>query len=1026
MESANRASSVNTRFNPTPFVGRERELSFVQERLDSASGGAGGSIFIAGESGVGKSRLLAEIGVRASASGWLVLGGRAYDTAGMPPYLPFVEALRQHLSASPDDELATLLKDLPEIATLIPEIHGRVPDFPARSPISPEAERLRLFDGVSTFLVRVARATEAKGLLLCLDDLHWSDRSTLSLLIHFARKLRNERLLLLGAYRSEEAVQPKPLADVLVELNRERLDERISLKRFSLDETVDLIEGMTGTATDLTVSTALHAQTDGNAFFVEELVRQLQAEMRDLGSAQTARDQWQIPEGVRAVIGQRVARVSDDARRVLQAGAVVGDGFLVPLVQAISDLSPAAVVDALEEATDAALLKEDGTHYVFSHPLIRQVLYEGLSLARLQQLHARTAEAMQARSPSGGEESLASIGHHWRLGGHPEHAIEFLLRAGDAAITLTAWTEAAAYWEAAERCMEETGGPTRRRARLMEGVGDLYFLSSFGAQDCVAQYEQAAALYEGAGDELGAARAHSRAGRSLTWPTSGFDYPAAIEQLRIAERYLANGPDSIELGEIYAALAHAESHALLSRPDEMLTAMHRLKGIADALDNDYLRVGAYSLEGHYLGLQGHLAQGLELEERACEAARALDNGSVNRWPDRWRDFLLAYSSADDQALDKDAGSFVLSRWYGRLLMTRWTASCCGLQSLELNDPIKARAPHDTIRDPQGRLINPLLFYDLFLSGDTAAIRQMSEAGTRELSAANDVILYGPALLAWCEGRWQEVRTFLESRLERYRAQGSNSLASLSNRWLIRLYRTIEDTEKAKETLETSLAISLKSGAVKFEFPCRVELALHMAEAGRLSEASPHIARMREILAEGEDWRGLAGRAALAEAAIAAAQAEHEVAAKHFEHALEVFRRFSLPWDEAEASEIWARSCRGFYRGRGRRAFVADKLQAARAIYERIGAGQPWLERLDAQARRLVGGRAAGDDYPDSLTEREVEVLKLIAGGKSNREMADTLVVSVRTIERHITHVYGKIGARGRADATTYALSHSLI
>jgi DNA-binding CsgD family transcriptional regulator len=173
---------------------------------------------------------------------------------------------------------------------------------------------------------------------------------------------------------------------------------------------------------------------------------------------------------------------------------------------------------------------------------------------------------------------------------------------------------------------------------------------------------------------------------------------------------------------------------------------------------------------------------------------------------------------------------------------------------------------------------------------------------------------------------------------------------------------------------------------------------------------------------------MAGRAALAEAVLAAAQGRHVEAQTQFERALGIFRTLSLPWDEAEAFEIWARACARFYRGRGRRSFIGEKLASASAIYERIGAGQPWLERLEVEEKQLAGRNSneLAPGLPDRITQREADVLRLIAAGKSNREVADELVLSVRTVERHITNIYTKIGAHGKADATAYALRHSLI
>ncbi len=1008
------------------FIGRERELAELARCLVAAEQGQGGLVLIGGEAGLGKSRLLSEFATGARAAGWLALSGRAYDADGMPPYLPFVEALRDYAGTAGYDELQPLLEHAPEVAELIPEVRKRMPALPVRQRLSPESERFRLFEGISDFLIEAARTSESRGAVLCLDDLHWADRSTLSLLLHLSRKLQSAPLLVVGAFRIEEVGPTGPLSDVLADMARERLAENVSLPRLTSDQTAALVFGMSGIVPAPAVLEAIFRQTEGNPFYVEEVVRQMRSEDRDLTKPELSTRDWDVPEGVRAVIGRRFSRLKLESQRLLQAGAVLGDRVAPDLVKAVIDLPDDTLVSAFEEVSAAGMLREEGMAYVFGHPLIRRVVYDGLSLARRQHLHARAAEALVSRKGPDSEPALAAIGHHWRLGGNPVQAAECLLRAGDGAMIFTAWEEAARHWQAALECMEQTGAPPERRARLLEGIGDLYFLSSFGVQDCVERYEQAAALYESAGDRIGAARAASRAGRSLAYPTSGFDYSGAIEHLRTAEKVLSAGPESVELGEIYAALAHAESHALRSNPDEMLPTMRRLRAIAEDLDNDFLRIGADSLEGHYLGLQGRLAEGLALEELACQRARALNATAMNEWPQRWRDFLLAYSAAEDAALAKDAGSFVLSRWYGRVLITRWTAACCGLQSLDLNDPVSARALHDSIRDPQGRLLNPFLLFDLFLCGDVTTLRRLVDAGPRELSPANDVLLYGPAILAWCEGRWAEVESYLRPRSDRQREAGSNSLLFFLNRWLIRLYRTLGDVRAAQATIEDSLGIAVASAAVKFELPCRAELALLLVETGRLAEAKSHLARCREILANGENWRGLAGRAALVEAVSSAANGERTEAEERYQQAGDIFRRYTLPWDEAEAHEIAARTCARFHRGRGRQAFVGENLAAARAVYERIGAGQPWLDRLEAAERRLTGDpedRTA--PLPDNLTEREAEVLRLIAAGQSNREIGQSLVLSVRTVERHITNIYAKIGARGKADATAYALRHSL-
>jgi DNA-binding CsgD family transcriptional regulator len=680
------------------------------------------------------------------------------------------------------------------------------------------------------------------------------------------------------------------------------------------------------------------------------------------------------------------------------------------------------LIEAVEEAGQSGVIRAEGENYEFVHALIRQTLYDELSLPRRRRLHARIAEAMESLTKSGAGLAVEAIGYHWRQGGHPGRALEHLLRAGESAISLMAWEESTRHWEAALECMDQTREPPVRRARLLEGLGDLYFLS-IDFRRAVEAYERASAVYQAAGDPISAARARTRAGSAQAFPLYGSNYAAALRHLSAAEKVLSNQPDSLELGELYAGIAHAESHVLGRGPEGMLAPLGRLQAIAEKLDNKALRALALSIQGHFLGQQGRLAEGLALEESACEAAAALEDVAVNQWPQRWHEFLLAHSASEQPLTAPDTGTYQAARPLGHPLMETWTSNCCGLQSLELLDPARARARHERLQDGRGRFLSFQLPEEMYLNGDRAALEELVQGRTLPMTSAAAM---GRAMLAWYEGEWGDIENATKASSALVRSVGSSSLTVSYERRLVRIYRLRGDARSAENSAQECLEIALGSSSVKYEFASRVELALLCAEAGRMPEAEAHLARCREILAEGEDWRGLGGRLQLAEAVIAAARRDNEAAAGHFTAALETFQRLSLPWDEAETFELWARSCARFYRGRSHASFVIEKLDAARGVYHRIGAGQPWLDRLDAEQARLTGPHTGeASSLPDGLTEREVEIIRLISNGGSNREIADQLVLSVRTVERHITNIYAKIGARGKADATAYALRNSL-
>jgi DNA-binding CsgD family transcriptional regulator len=466
----------------------------------------------------------------------------------------------------------------------------------------------------------------------------------------------------------------------------------------------------------------------------------------------------------------------------------------------------------------------------------------------------------------------------------------------------------------------------------------------------------------------------------------------------------------------------------------MLSAMRLVQETAskipDEFFRDFLAVQSLHLEGHYLGLQGRLAAGLALEERACAAATATKNkpGPVGAWPERWHEFLLTRSGDDDSSDANNAGSPHLSHVTSRVGLANFTTNCCGWQSLDLNDPVRAREKHESICDARGRFITPFLLNDLLLCGDVERLRELAEAGSSMLSTNNpDTIGAASTLLAYAEGRWSEYRSGYEIRGRKWREGRSAGVTMTFDRSLLRGARALYDVALAEELAQSGLAIAIRSQAVKYEFIFRAESALLAAEYKDLANAESHLARCNEILAEGEDWRGVRGRLALAEAVVAAGRGRHDQADAEFTLALEVFRSMSLPWDEAETFELWARFGRRFHRGAGRRAFIADKLGEARAVYVHIGAGQPWLDRLEAEAGRLAaeGSHVKSEPLPDGLTAREGEVLRLVAMGRSSREIGADLVLSVRTVERHVANIYLKTGTHGRAQVTSYAVARGL-
>jgi transcriptional regulator with XRE-family HTH domain len=459
----------------TALVGRRRELSLLTERLATAREGRGGLVLVAGEPGIGKTRLMVELAQRAHSEGWQVLSGRSYDSEGMPPYFPVAEALRAYVRACRSKELRTRLgRSAADVALVVTEVRDRLPDTPPAPAGIDDYGRYRVFESVSEFVLAIARSTPGAGLLLCLDDLHWGDQSTLLLLKYLAQKAASAPLLMVGAYRTTELTRTHALADVLADLRRDELSERVLLTSLSAEDTTALIDGLAGAPASRAVADAIYRETDGHPFFIAEVVRQLQADGRDLTDVRAATMQWGIPEGVREVIGRRLSRLRTASNQLLQAAAVLGENLTVDVLEAVSGLDGNTLMDALDDAVGAGMLREEGASHAFTHALIRETLYDELSLARKQRLHRQAGDALMHAHVRNLRPLISTIAAHYRLAGpaaESDAALDWARRAGEAAAAVYAWKEAADHWQAALQLV----GPddTEMRCDLLLELGKI-------------------------------------------------------------------------------------------------------------------------------------------------------------------------------------------------------------------------------------------------------------------------------------------------------------------------------------------------------------------------------------------------------------------------------------------------------------------------------------------------------------------------------------------------------------------------
>jgi tetratricopeptide (TPR) repeat protein len=821
----------------TAFVGREAELASLRMRMDEAAAGMGGIVLLSGEPGVGKTRLLQELVEQAAGTERRVFYGRAYGLEGMPPYLPIVEALSGYIRGLQEDELRSQLGEgAADVALIVPELRTRLPDLALVPSRDPGDDRHRLFESVSTFLLDVTRSAP-EGSLLIVDDVHWADRPTMQFLVHLARRLVGARLLVVVSYRTVELDRAVSLAEALAELSREGVMARIDLGPLSPAE-LGLLVDQSWASTPPAALDALYQQTEGNPFFVVELLRHLRAEGVGPAALAAGLEGLSLPEGVRQVIATRLARLTAPANRLLEACAVLGDAVSFDVLAAVCDDEDDALLDALDEAVDAGMLREEGVGYHLSHALIRETIGAGLLAPRKRRLFARAVEAIERIYAENLDPFLGTLALYSGSAVpsiSTEKAADYAERAATATMSVFAYEEAARHLDAALALLmhRRDDSSSEHRARVLIRLGELLFGSGISWTRGVACLEEAVTLLERLARADDAALVHARLGHFLSGQST-MDVPRALAHLHVAEATLSHLPPSRAQGYLYHALAVAANSGV--RVAESLSASKRALAIAEELSDDELQARALHVNGLSQLSSGGLAEGLTLLQQARGLALRLN---------------LVY------VLHLHSGGGI------HLLTLGAPREACAWVHGALADLEQRRAPAGLLEVPLGRLGE----------ADVAA-GELGEARRilADLDPERDPLpsqLLG-ACVALADGDWDTAEALAGQARERCHRSGFRRAEWRALDLLACAARAQGLAGVAEALLCDALEIALSGDQVIFEVAGRARLAVLMVQEGRPQEADTHLLRCRSILADGENWRGLAGSVDMAEGVALAA------------------------------------------------------------------------------------------------------------------------------------------------------------
>jgi len=812
-----------------PLIDRAEEMKLLKEAVDRTIQGEGGLVFLYGEAGIGKTRLARELRAYAHLRGMQVLYGRCpalFRMDGVPPYILWKEVVKDYLETCTPEQLYKVIGFYPaEVAKLVPELGQKLRAIPQSFPISPEQEQNRLFEAVSQFITNISREAP---LLVVLDDLQWTDPSSLLLLHYLARGVYRTPLLLLGAYRSTDIDSKHPLTPVLTELNRERIPQSVSLKRMSVNDVTEMIK-QTLEQDDVPSEFCrmVYEKTRGNPFFAEEVIKSLKEEeliYRD-------ENKWKIkevtriefPETVKGVIKARISRLEEDCQNVLTLASFVGNDFTFEALCAVTGIEEGRLLELMERILKTGLFKHRAVRgedvCSFADILVRDVVYEEVSPFRRKKLHEVVGSALEKVYAKKADEHFGELASHFLESGDKDKALDYFLKAGEKAAKIYANSEAASYFQSALRLLEESESRLDEKAGVLERLGDIEKLvAEYDA--CMNYWNGALLLWKQLYKKENASRMHRKIA-SVLWSIKG-DTEKAKEHHDEALRILEKEPESVELASLFEDAAR-----LYCRTEDETKALswaEKAIELAKKLNDYEVIANSYGTLGVIFAETGDTKKAIECYDKSLRIA--LDNGYMDSALRAYNNLAAALSMQEDneKALEFAERGFELAKKVGAIRWISWIGTGLSSTYMDMGNTSKALplAEESVALDRKaGNLTN--LSYSLNNLGDVYHILgelDKSEQCSREAlnlsEKAKNVQQNGFShmLLGWLyadKSEYVKAKEQIKKAFDVYEKAGAKFYQAYASLRLAWVDAELGEIEKAKDSLDETEKFAVEAG-----------------------------------------------------------------------------------------------------------------------------------------------------------------------------------------------------------------------